>query len=385
MKKKLLFIVNDYNYFISHRLPIATAAREAGYEVHVATGIGPKKVTSEDFTYHPIHLSRKGRNIFVELMSILAIYRLLRSINPDIVHLVTIKPVLYGSIAAQLARVPAVVAAIPGLGYAFIEHHFEAKCIRTIVSVLYKIAFRHKNLKVIFQNSDDEQTLLNRGLLKKEQTVLIHGSGVDLNEYRYTPEPANDPPIVIMASRLLRDKGIIEYIEAGQLLRSKGSNARFWLAGSPDPGNPSSISEAELQAWIKAGDIEYVGHSSDIPTLFSQVNIVILPSYREGLPRVLAEAAACGRAIVTTEAPGCRAAIIHEKTGLLVKVRDTKSLASAIDKLLADTRMRQSMGIAGRELAESAFSLNKIVKEHLHLYQILSQPELTIAYDEVRS
>ncbi len=371
MKKKLLFIINDPNYFISHRLPIAIAAREQGYEIHVATGEPTilAKIREESFAYHFIPLSRSGRNIFSETKSIIAIYHLMRRVKPSIVHLVTIKPVIYGSLAARFAKVPAVVAAITGLGYAFIDHHAEAQILRKIVVQLYRLAFRHQNLKVLFQNEDDKNKLISFGALKEEQSVLIRGSGVDLTQYTYSSEPESPPFVVVLASRLLKDKGVVEYVEAAKLLKKWGLNARFLLAGYPDPGNPSSISEAQIKEWTHSQDIEYVGYQNTA-SLFPHVHLVVLPSYREGLPRVLVEAAACGRAIITTDVPGCRAAIIRDKTGLLVKARDPVSLAEAIRSLLVNARLRNTMGAEGRKLAESEFDIKKIVEQHLQVYHM---------------
>ncbi|MDP3705552.1 MAG: glycosyltransferase family 4 protein [Legionellaceae bacterium] len=372
--KKLLFVINEPTCFISHRLPIAIAARDAGYEIHVATGEPTvlQRIIDEGFSYHPIPLSRSGRHIISELRSLLAIYRLMKHIKPDIVHLVTIKPVIYGSIAARLARVPAVVAAVPGLGYAFIDQYLEAKCLRVIISKLYRHAFRHNNLKVIFQNTDDQDILLNLKALQKNQAILIQGSGVDLTHYQYHPEPSESPLIVVMAARLLRDKGVVEYVQAAKLLRSKGISARFLLAGKVDPGNPSSISEKQLNTWIDNQDIEYLGYRQDTPYLLSQAHLVVLPSYREGLPRVLSEAAACGRAIVTTDVPGCRAAIMPGKTGLLAKARDVTSLADAMHTLLINPTLRNDMGAAGRKFAEREFDIENIVDEHMQIYQMIS-------------
>lgn len=375
MKGKLLFILNEPTYFVSHRLPIAIAARDEGYEIHVATGVAlaPVAIRAEGFTYHPIPLSRSGRNIFSELKSLLAIYRLMKRVKPDIVHLVTIKPVIYGSIAARAARVPGVVAAISGLGYAFIDQYLEARLLRRLIGHLYRVAFRHKNIKVIFQNSDDEETLLQMSALKKNQCALIRGSGVDLTHYTFSEEPKDLPLVVVMAARLLKDKGVMEYVEAASLLRAKGVNARFLLVGPLDPGNPSSINEKQLKQWVENEDIEYVGYCQNIPHLFSEANIVVLPSYREGLPRVLAEAAACGRAVVTTDVPGCRAAIIPDKTGLLAKARDSASLADAIGILLVNHSLRDSMGKQGRQLAERDFTIAKIIDEHLSIYSTVSR------------
>lgn len=375
MKKKLLFIINNPHYFLSHRLPIALAAQEQGYEIHVATGepdILPK-IREEGFSYHFIPLSRSGRNVFSETKSIIAMYHLMRRIRPTLVHLITIKPVIYGSLAARYARVPAVVAAVTGLGYAFIDHHAEARLLRKIVVQLYRLAFRHKNLKVLFQNDDDKKTLLSFRALKEEQTVLIRGSGVDLSHYVYSKEPKVSPFVVVLASRLLKDKGVVEYAGAAKLLKNANLNIRFLLAGYLDPGNPSSINEAQLKEWTHAQDIEYIGYQ-DTAALFPQVHLVVLPSYREGLPRVLVEAAACGRAVITTDVPGCRAAIIPGKTGLLVKVRDPASLAEAIHALLVNKSLRNTMGMEGRKLAETEFDIKKIVEGHLQVYHQIDRP-----------
>ncbi len=370
MQKRLLFILNEPTYFVSHRLPIAIAARDAGYEVHVATGVRDAlpRILEEGFQYHPIPLSRSGRNALIELKSLIAMCRLMTRIQPDIVHLVTIKPVIYGSIAARITKVPSVVAAVSGLGYAFIDQYLEAKLLKKVVSQLYRYAFKHPNLKVIFQNEDDQKTLTAISAIKPEQTILINGSGVDLNHYRHVPEPEDTAPIVVMASRLLRDKGVFEYVEAAKMLRQKGIQARFWLAGQIDKGNPSSVDQKQLAQWVKEGDIEYIGYHADIAELFSQVSLVVLPSYREGLPRVLSEAAACGRAIVTTDVPGCRATILPGETGLLAKVRNVDSLANAMEKLLTDKATRQQMGLAGRQFASQVFNIEHIVDKHLKIY-----------------
>jgi len=381
MKKTLLFIINEPTYFVSHRLPIAIAAKQLGYDIHVATGErnALDQIIQEGFTYHAMPLSRSGRNVFAELFSLFSLYRLMRKIKPDLVHLVTIKPVIYGSLAARFARVPAVVAAVSGLGYAFIDQYLEAKLLRRLISMLYRHAFRHPNIKIIFQNTDDQATLVQLNALQKDQSALIHGSGVNLTQYQYYPESNALPLVVVMAARLLRDKGVYEYVAAAKLLRQKGIHARFWLAGKIDPGNPSSIEQKQLQAWIKAQEIEYLGYQQDIAHLFSQAHIVVLPSYREGLPRVLAEAAACGRAVVTTDVPGCRAAIIPGKTGLLANVRDPQSLSDAIYTLLTNEPLRHNMGAAGRQLAEREFDVAHIVDEHLQIYQVLTKNGQTSA------
>ncbi|MDF1757024.1 MAG: glycosyltransferase family 4 protein [Legionellaceae bacterium] len=381
MKKKLLFILNEPTYFISHRLPIAIAAKKEGYEVHVATGAPSAlpRILDEGFTYHAIPLSRSGRNVFMEVYSIFAIYRLMKKLNPGITHLVTIKPVIYGSIAARFAKVPAVVAAVSGLGYAFIDNYFEARLLRKVVSHLYRQAFRHKNLKVIFQNTDDLDTLIQIGAVDERQSVLIKGSGVDLNHYKYTEEPTSRPFIIVMASRLLRDKGVYEYVAAAKLLREKGIDAKFLLAGQIDKGNPSSISQQQLEKLSNGKYIEHIGHQ-DTHLLFQQVHLVVLPSYREGLPRVLCEAAASGRAVITTDVPGCRAAVIPDKTAVLVSVRDHISLARAIEKIINNNEMRVNMGISGRKFSEQEFDVNSIVNQHLVIYKALANTKTTSVF-----
>lgn len=369
--KKLLFIINEPTCFISHRLPIAIAAKEAGYEVHVATAAAkaPPVIHEQGFHYHPIPLSRSGKNSFVELGSLIAIYRLMKQLQPDLVHLVTIKPVLYGLLAARLARVPGAVAAVPGLGYVFTHHQkLSAKLLRRFIVGFYQQAFKHPNLKVIFQNETDQAILFNLGALKENQARLIHGSGVNLTQYTYYPEPTDAMLVVVMAARLLRDKGVIEYVQAAKQLRKQGYQARFCLAGEIDDGNPSAITKQQLRTWIDAKDIEYLGYCQDTALIFSKANVVVLPSYREGLPRVLAEAAACGRAIVTTDAPGCRDAIIPNQTGLLTEVKNVSSLVSAIACLLTNQPLREAMGKAGREFAERQFCITTIVKQHLAIY-----------------
>lgn len=373
-KKTLLYIINEPTYFVSHRLPIAIAAQKIGYEIHVATGVVGtlRPFIDAGFTYHYVPLSRSGRNVFKELKTIWALWRLMKKIQPDIIHLVTIKPVIYGSLAARLAKVPAVVAAVPGLGYAFIDRYIEAHILRKIISHLYHHAFKHPNIKIIFQNEDDLTMLFELGVLKKEQATIIRGSGVDLNHYSYVEEPTHSPCTVLMASRLLKDKGILEYVQAAQTLKKRNLDFRFLLAGQLDPENPSSIKQEQLTKWINEGAIEFLGYQQDMAGLIRQVNLVVLPSYREGLPRVLAEAAACGRAVVTTDVAGCRSAIVPDKTGLLSKPQDADSLANAIHRLILDNTLRKNMGLLARRHAEENFNIVDIVAAHLKIYHELS-------------
>lgn len=373
MKQRLLFVVNVPWFFMSHRLPLAVAALHAGYEVHVATADGPavEQIRSHGFIHHTIPVTRSGNNPFAELIAFWSMFRLFRRLKPHLVHLVTIKPVLYGGIAARLAGVPAVVAAVSGLGFVFIASGIRAWFRRMAVAGLYRLALNWKNVRVILQNPDDRDALLGLGALGPDHVVMIRGSGVDLVAYPALPEPEG-VPVVIMAARLLKDKGVGEFVAAAGLLLGEGVKARFLLAGDLDQENPASVTSAEMDGWRSDGNVQLLGYRTDVAEIFASANLVVLPSYREGLPKVLVDAAACGRAVVTTDVPGCRDAIEPGVTGLLVPVRDAVLLAKAMRQLLEDHELRRRMGSAGRQLAEREFAIEKVVAEHLSVYRALA-------------
>jgi len=374
-KSCLLFVVNDLAFFVSHRLPVAIAAKRAGYDVHLAAAdvVPTIDINQYGFSYHYVPLRRSSLNPFFELHSLFALVRLFRRLSPALVHLITIKPVLYGGIAARLTGVTGVVVAVSGLGYVFTSSGIRARLIRVFALMMYHLALGKDNLRVVFQNPSDRDALVHSGAVSPDKTRLIRGSGVDLNEYHPVPEP-DDVLVVVFASRLLRDKGVFEFVDAARRLKEQGIRARFRLAGDRDPGNPSSVSEQTLDEWRKDDAIEVVGYCRDIPALFAASHIVVLPSYYgEGLPKVLMEAAACGRAVVTTDHPGCRHAVEPGASGLTVPVRDAEALAEAIRDLIENPEKRRKMGAAGRELAEREFSIEKIVAEHLAIYRELLQ------------
>ena len=349
---KLLFVVNTPEFFLSHRLPLALAARDAGYSVQIATGPGLacEQIKALGFTHHCLPISRSGIKPWLEIYSLWSLWRLLHGIRPDILHLVTIKPVLYGGMMARLAGIRAVVAAISGLGSVFVASNGPGKWLRYGVELLYRLALKHPQVTAIFQNADDRS----------------------LKDHSVEPEP-EDELVVTFASRFLREKGICEFIAAVRILKERGICAHFWLVGQPDHGNRSSTSYEEVERWQEEGIIDYLGYRTDIADVFSRTNLVVLPSYREGLPKVLIEAAASGRAIVTTDVPGCRDAIEPNVTGLLVPARDATALANVIEKLLNDPDLRQSMGAAGRELAELEYGIDKVVEAHLKIYRELTE------------
>lgn len=371
--RTLLFVVNDPAFFLSHRLPIALEARSRGYDVQIATGVGSSsnQIQALGFAFHELPLSRSGQNVVAELRTLAAIVGLFRRVRPDIVHLVTIKPVLYGGIAARLTGVPAVVGAVSGLGTVFLARGGAASLKRRIVKSLYRLAFGHPNIAVIFQNRDDQSTFLDGRIVDHHLTRIIPGSGIDLAQFAKKSEPQG-PLKVTMASRLLHDKGVDEFVAAATIIKRRWPEVIFQLAGDIDPANRTSLTAEEYRQIETAGNVRLLGYQRDIAQLFAQSSIVVLPSYREGLPKVLVEAAAAGRAVVTTDVPGCRDAIIPNVSGLLVPVADAGSLALAIEELILSPEKRLAMGEAGTRLAQSTFAIESIVSQHLDIYSALT-------------
>ncbi len=375
--KTIMFVVNVDWFFLSHRLPIALEAKKRGYNVHVAARVTENLdlLQSYDFIVHPLVLDRSSTGLGSAISTFLQLYKILSLVKPDLVHLVTIKPVLLGGLAARFVGVPSVVAAISGLGYIFVSKNFVSSVRRAIVGVLYRLALGHSNLKVIFQNKDDKKSVCKLASLPTSKTELIAGSGVDLAQYCVAPFPKSEV-IVMLPARLLGDKGVREFVKASQHLQLTRPDlrraTRFVLVGSIDEANPTSITEKELAQWVRDGIVESWGYRCDMPKVLQQAYLVVLPSYYgEGLPKVLIEAAASGRAIVTTDHPGCRDAIEPGISGVLVPTRDSLALAEAIEGLLDDSERCKKMGSAGRSLAERVFSVNKVVEKHMVIYNEL--------------
>ncbi|MEP6729706.1 MAG: glycosyltransferase family 4 protein [bacterium] len=383
-KKRLLFVLNDASFFISHRLPIAVAARNAGFDVQLAAPADPKAapvLAAEGIAVHPIVLDRRATNPLGELRVFLALYRLYRRLKPDVVHHVTVKPVLYGSIARSLAGGGAVINAVPGLGYLFLAQGIAASLRRALVERLYALALRGARTIAIFQNPDDLALFVERGLIDPARATLIRGSGVDLQHFAFHEETVTERPIVVLPARMLRDKGVHEFVDAARILRSKFPAARFVLAGDAD-ANRSSISSDQLNAWNHEGVVEWWGQRTDMAHVLRNAAIVCLPSYREGVPKALLEAAACGRAIVTTNVPGCREVVSHGENGLLVPPRDSRALAEALRVLLNDSEVRAQMGRAGRRRAEKEFDANSVVQRTLEIYEELLREETLAVTNE---
>jgi len=371
---KIVSIVNVDWFFISHRLPIALEAIAQGHEVYIfAKDTGEMEyLKSLGINTCPINLERGSINPFQSLKLLLDLKEKITSIQPDVVHLVTIKPVLIGGLASILAKVPSIVYAISGLGFIFTNTMLKAKILRLGIIPLYRLALSAKNKKVIVQNLDDLRILRQYVPIPETQTILIPGSGVDLQQFDVQPLPLKNK-IVLMACRLLADKGVYEFHKSILLLKEKYPDVKFVLVGGIDPDNPTSLTEQELNEWVKKGDLEWWGHQSNMAKILSQATVVVLPSYREGMPKVLLEAQALGRPIVTTDVPGCREAIENGKTGFLAQVKDEKSLANEIEKLIINDELCLEFSRNARALAEQKFDIEQVIKTHMNIYENLVQ------------
>ncbi len=371
-KQMVLFLDNDADNFFAHRLGLACALRDAGFEVHAAcpAGRSVSLIEAEGIKVHTIPLTRSGLKPWVEIGTVVALVRLYRRLRPDLVHHLRLKPVVYGSLAAWWAGVPAVVNLLTGLGYVFTVDSFKTRLLRTAIKWAGRIAFRHSNQRIVFQNPDDRLVFTECGIVPAEDTLLIRGSGVDVSLFRPRPEP-DGPPLVVLASRMLSDKGIAEFVEAARTLKLSGVNATFALVGDTDPNNPSAIPTAQLEEWRDSGAVEWWGQQSDMKGVLARSHVVCLPSFREGAPKVLMEAAACGRPIVTTDAPGCREIVRNGENGFLVPVRNSEALAAALRQLIENADLRCRMGARSREIAVEEFSLERVIGATLDVYHEL--------------
>jgi glycosyltransferase involved in cell wall biosynthesis len=370
MAKIVLFANTDW-YLYNFRLSLARELRTHGHEVILLSAPGPFQNLLQEggFQWVSFPLSRQGINPFYEFGTLWKLTRLYRQLNPDIVHHFTIKPVLYGSMAAHVLRIPGIINSITGLGHVFIDPEPVTRLLRRLASWLYRINLR--GTEVIFENPEDHRIFIDWGFIKPEQGHLILGTGVDLEKFRPTARE-NDPPIVLFSSRILVTKGVLEYVEAIRILKKKGIHARFALAGKADPGNPASIPDEQIEAWKQSGLVEWWGWQDNMPAALAKTDIFCLPSYREGVPNALLEATACGLPIVTTDTPGCRDVVTHGVNGLLVPVKNAQAIADALETLIKDAGLRRKMGNAGRKIAVN-FSIIKINQETLAVYDLLAK------------
>ncbi len=366
-RKKLLFFVTEDWYFVSHRLALAVAAKNAGYEVSVATRVRShgEVIRSAGLRLVPFENSRGGMNPLRELATLVRLILLYRRERSDVTHHVAMKPVLYGSIAARLAGTPRVINALAGMGWLFATGAGLAHRIRPVVR--WALGRLLRSGIALVQNPDDARFLIQLGV-PAGRIRRIAGSGVDLQHFSPRPEP-DGTPVVVLPARLLWDKGVGEFVAAARSLKRRRIAARFVLAGEPDEANPSFVSPGEIAKWVEEGAVEHLGWVQDMPKLLAESHIVCLPSfYAEGIPKSLIEAAAAGRAIVTSDMPGCREVVHHGDNGLLVAPRNPEALAEALEKLIKDPTLRRRMGARGRARAEAEFGLPGVIAQTLALY-----------------
>ncbi len=381
MKKILLFANTDW-YLYNFRRSLALALQAAGYEVLLVSPPGEygARLRALGLRWRPLQMDRRSINPLREAALLLRLTRLLRRERPALIHNFTIKSAAYGSLAARLARVRARINAVDGLGYVFASSDRKARLLRPVVRAMLRSALRGRAARLVLQNPDDQAAFVKFKLAEARCVDLIPGAGVDCTRFapriaqrRATNNDSNDSqPCVLLAARLLWEKGIAEYAQAAQTLQAQGRKVRFLLAGMPDPGNPAAVPEATLREWVNQGVFEWLGHVGDMSALYASVDIVVLPSYyREGLPTSLTEAAACGLPLVTTDMPGCREVVTDEVDGLLIPPRDSGALARAIARLLDSRPLAARLGEAARAKVLAKFDERIVIRRTLEIYREL--------------
>lgn len=371
MSRRLLFLVNDAGFFLSHRLPLARAAAAAGWQVAVATRADAcaAEIEAAGLAFHAVPIQRFGLKPAGELRTALAVARLCRRLEPDLLHCVTLKAAVPGLLGARLGGVPAVVLAITGSGRTYSDGGPLWRLLQRAIP-RYLAGLAGARTRLLLQNPDDLRAFVARGF-PESRTALIRGSGVDLSAFAASPEPAG-PMTVLLASRLIAKKGVATYVEAARRAGAERPGLRFLLAGAPDPGNPDAIPEATLRAWHEEGVVEWLGRRDDMAALMAGCHVVCLPSqYGEGVPKCLIEGAAAGRSLVATDVPGCREVCRDGETGLLVPPGDAGALAGAFLRLAADPALRARLGAGARAVAEAEFGLEAVNERTLALYDSL--------------
>lgn len=367
---KVLFLLTEDWFFLSHFADRARAARDAGFDVVVAARDNGRaaEIRGMGFTFREIPFRRRGFNPFRESGTIVAIRRLYRAERPDIVHHIALKPILYGSLVAGAAKI---MNAPVGMGFVFASETPLARLLRPLIRLGLRGLLNPGGSRVVFENRDDLAALIADGSVRAADAVLIPGAGVDLRQFAPRPEPDGRIRVVLVA-RMLREKGVPEFVEAARLLRQRQEDIEFVLVGAPDEENPSSLTAAELEGWQREGVVRWEGQRSDVAAIMAGCHVVTLPSYyREGLPKVLLEAMASARPIIATDVIGCREAVTHGDNGLLVPPRDAAALAGAIATLAGDGALRRRMGARGRELAETIYATEITARQTLDVYGAL--------------
>lgn len=371
---KIVLFANTDWYLYNFRQSLARALRDRGHPLLLVSpdgDYGPKLIEA-GFDWRPLPMRRRSINPLAEASLVLHLARLLRREKADIVHGFTLKPAVYGALAGALADVRR-VNAVAGLGYVFISDEILARLLRPVVRGLAKLAFDDSRARLIVQNPDDHAAFVDSGLVRAERSHIIPGSGVDCSRFKASERvrKPGEPLRILLAARMLWDKGLAEFVDAARHLKAEGRNIEFLLAGDPDPGNPAATPADTLQAWFEEGVVTWLGHVDDMPGLLAEVDVVTLPSYREGLPKTLIEAAACALPLVTTDVPGCREVVTDGVDGLLVPVREWKPLAAAFARLDDDPALRQRLGAAARQKALAQFDEKIVIERTIEVYRSL--------------
>ncbi|WP_161796347.1 glycosyltransferase family 4 protein [Arsukibacterium ikkense] len=377
---KIIFFCNDLPFFVNHFSTLARRTHEKGYDVIVlAGGATPEAVHSVErlgCRLIQLNISRSGTNPWQELAAFRQIWQVIRAENPDIMQLLTIKPCIYGGIAARFLKVPKVVGTVTGLGYTFSGSTLKAIIRKNMLLFLYRFAFggSRRDVKLVFENLDDKSFFEQSKVILPAQTSRVWGAGVDLKRFSFKsqhPIAASDKVFrVVLPSRMLKDKGILEFIAAADILKNKGAPVEMVLVGGTDSANPASLKNEDIMQWVDRGVITWLGYRNDMPEQLQQADIVCLPSYREGMPKVILEAMACGKAIITTNVPGCREAIEPLVHGLIVPAADSAALAAAIVQLVENPKQLEMMGHAARQRATMLFADTMIADNYLSLYEV---------------
>lgn len=371
---KVIFFANTDWYLYNFRLGLAKFLRERGFEVVMLSPVGAygPLLAAEGFRWVGLEMDRRSLNPAREFALIRRISAVYAAEKPDIVHHFTIKCVVYGSLIARWHRIRNRVNAVTGMGYVFSDDGYRARLLRPVVRNLIKATLGGEGTRLILQNKDDLAAFAAAELAPSEKTHVIMGSGVDTARFRPSAASrSNGVMRVLLASRLLWDKGIREYIEAARLLKEEGLPVEFLLAGKPDPGNPASVPESQIAKWRHGVPVKYLGHVADMPSLLANIDVAVLPSYREGVPRSLLEAAACGLPIVTTDVPGCREVVRHGVNGLLVPPRDPPALAAAVRLMWEKPDERARMGSAARQVVLNNFDQRIVFEKTFAVYRDL--------------
>lgn len=371
MQKKLFIIVNQDFFFLSHRLAIGNAAKKEGFDVTVVsedTGVSDKIRESGLRTIN-LPINKSGTNIKEEIKTFFFLFKLFFNEKPDIVHLVGLKTILWGSLACKFAGVKAMISAVSGLGILFDEENAKSLISRSILKVL-RLTHKKENTRVIFQNNDDKALFISAKIVKESQCAFTNGSGIDLEKYDYTPEPTDELIKVIFTARMVEDKGTLVLIDAANKLKSEYSNkVQFLLCGGLD-ANPNGITKDLLESKCDGEYIQWLGHRKDVLDLLKFSHIMAFPSwYREGLPKSVIEAEAIGRPIITTNSVGCRDTVIDGENGFLIPPKDVDALVFALKKLFENPSLRDEMGKKARKFAEDKFDINDVIKVHIGLYK----------------